>query len=97
MTQISPASMLQLRMIADQYGPTVQLAGKQLGQPIAHRYGYFLAGRPVCCGDTLEVFRRGQWIFGRYHWTTNPADQPMLEAENLVIGLDATHLLRWPQ
>jgi len=44
----------------------------------------------------LEIYLDGEWILGRYEWTTMPGDEPTLDAGDRVFWLDSSKLLRWP-
>jgi hypothetical protein len=40
---------------------------------------HYLLGRPVECGDELELLLPGgTWLKGRYEWNGNPGDPPAL-------------------
>jgi hypothetical protein len=70
----------------------------ETGRPLTHEHRHYLAGRPVHCGDELEIYRKGCcWIRGRYEWTGRPEDAPTLDTDRRVFKLDSTHLVRWPR
>ena len=97
MAQSLPITPLQLRRIEIPRSPLLELLEYRLGRVITHEHRHYLAGRPVHCGDLLELYRNGSWILGRYEWTADRDDQPTFETGSLVVGLEGTHLLRWPQ
>jgi hypothetical protein len=93
----TPITTLELQRIPISRGPLVELLETELGHPITHEYRHYLAGQPIGCGETLELFRGDRWIPGQYEWTGNPADSPTFEHSIGVIELTGLHLLRWPQ
>lgn len=44
----------------------------------------------------LEVYFDGEWLLGRYEWTTMSGDAPTLTVGDRVFWLDGSQLFRWP-
>jgi hypothetical protein len=75
----------------------IEVFEQQIGRPLTHEYRHFLAGEPVHCGDLLERFENGEWVLGRYEWTTSLDDLPTFQAVERVVRLTSNCLLRWPK
>ncbi len=88
---------LKLRAIEIPRGPIVEMMEAELDRPLTHEHRHHLAEKPVTCGDLLELFHEGEWVLGRYEWTTNLDELPTWEAGELVLWLDGSQLLRWPK
>lgn len=69
---------------------------RQTGCPLTYKRVYFVAGRPVYSGSTLEVYLDGDWISGRYSADPWQAEPPMLDTGRRIVSLDQTMPLRWP-
>jgi hypothetical protein len=68
----------------------------ELGRPLTHETRHYLAGRPVHCGDLLEIYIDEQWVLGRYEWTGKPEELPTLKFDADVMRIDDECLVRWP-
>jgi hypothetical protein len=59
---------------------------------------YYLDGKPVRVGDTIEVYLNGKWITVRFGWTGSTRNDPYgypPNDETIVIITKYTHV-RWP-
>ena len=93
----SPITTLELRKIEIPRSRIVNLIERELGKAITHEHRHFLAGKPVHCGDFLELFENGKWIPGRYEWTCKPGDRPTLHLIDRILWVEADFLLCWPK
>ena len=57
---------------------------------------HYLDDSPVHAGDTLELLLGGNWIPGRYEWTSDPDTSPTFHTDDGVVGLGPESRLRWP-
>jgi hypothetical protein len=92
----TPITTLELRRVKIPHSPLIESIERELGRSLTHEYRHYLAGEPVHCGDILELFHQGGWIRGRYEWTTESDQAPTFESDGMVLRLDPTKLLRWP-
>ena len=93
---VTPITALELRRIDIPRSPLIEVMEREFGKSITHEYRHYLAGEPVHCGDTLELFYEGNWIRGRYEWTAEPDELPTFESDQGIHRLDESKLLRWP-
>lgn len=73
-----------------------RLLSQLTGGEVTHEKRHYLSGFPVHCGEMLEVYIDGEWLLGRYEWTTISGDDPTLTVSDRVFWLDESQLLRWP-
>ena len=92
-----PITRLELRSIEIPRNPIIDALERMSGKAITHEHRHYLAGEPVHCGDILELYQDGQWVRGRYEWTTKLNDAPSFEHANGVVFLSDDMLLRWPR
>lgn len=69
------------------------------------RLRFFLDGRMVSGGSTLELCFSGGWVVGRFEWSGDPSEAPRFHAsielaaggvvEHCIALPDGAHL-RWP-
>jgi hypothetical protein len=45
----------------------------------------------------LELYKDGQWVYGRYEWSGSPDDLAVFYHDDGVVSLDDSSLLRWPE
>lgn len=60
-------------------------------------YRHYLADSPVHAGDSLELWKDGQWIRGRYEWVYKPETPPafyITDDDGLFLAQES--VLRWP-
>lgn len=88
---------LDLRTEMIPRGPLIRAIERETGQRLTHENRHYLANEPVHCGDKLELFKDGQWVYGRYEWTGDPEDLPTFQSEDGCVHLDGACSLRWPQ
>lgn len=93
---VAPIQKLQLRKEPVPSGPLIEAFEREIGRRITHTHRHYLAGRPVHCGDILELYREGEWHRGRYEWTGRPDELPTLEYDDETVRLDDDSLVRWP-
>lgn len=91
-----PGKTLELRTELIPRGSLILALERTLGQRLTHEHRYYLADRPVHCGDLLELHLNGQWLCGRYEWSGNPDDSPTFHLSDSISGLDEQSLMRWP-
>lgn len=61
-------------------------------------YRHYLDGSPVHAGDTLELWKDGQWILGRYEWTYRSEEAPAFYiSDDNGVFLTPDAALRWPK
>jgi hypothetical protein len=92
-----PISALELRVEVIPRSPLIEKIERDTGQMLTHEHRHYLEGQPVHCGDTLEMYREGQWTLGRYEWSGEPEDSPTFHFGHDAIPLDDSFLLRWPR
>lgn len=93
----TPITTLELRTVHFPRSGLLELLSRELGRPITHEQRHFLAGQPVSCGAILEYFDNGNWVAGRYEWSTNQADRADLHMEDRIVPITPDCLLRWPK
>jgi hypothetical protein len=93
---VTPIMKLELRTVPIPRSPLIERFEQEIGRPLTHETRHYLAGRPVHCGDMLELYRDGQWKIGRYEWTRKTEDLPTFEYDGGVRRIDAECLVRWP-
>lgn len=62
-------------------------------------YRYYLAGKPLHAGDTVELFvSETGWTQGRYEWNYQPERPPFIcfDDEHAVAATEE-HRFRWPE
>jgi hypothetical protein len=67
---------------------------------------YFLLGRPVSGGDSIQLCTSGGWITGRFEWDAGRGDTPSFyfsvelegggDVAQLHFSIPERALLRWP-
>ena len=50
---------LELRSEPIPRGPIIERLEQEIGRPLTHETRHYLAGQPVHCGDTLELYLDG--------------------------------------
>ena len=88
---------LELRTVPLLHSPVIAKLEQEIGRPLTHEQRHYLAGHPVYCGDMLEIYADHGWVFGRFEWTANSVDEPLLVAVDRVFWLNGSQLLRWPE
>lgn len=92
----TPISSLELRHVEIPRSPAIELIEQNLGRSLSTERRHYLAGKPVHCGDQLELYIDSLWIRGRYEWTARPKDAPILATPDHTYFLEGSELLRWP-
>jgi hypothetical protein len=87
---------LELRREAIPRCPAIEAIEEITGQAVTEEIRHYLEDQPVHCGNTLELYRNGQWLGGRYEWTGNAEDMPTFHTGTETLALDESALLRWP-
>jgi hypothetical protein len=93
---VTPITKLELRSEPIPRGPTIERLEREIDRPLIHATRHYLAGRPVHCGDSLQLFLAGEWVTGRYEWTGKPDELPTFEHDGRRLRIDAECLVRWP-
>jgi hypothetical protein len=93
---VTPITKLELRSVPIPRGPIIERLEQEIGRPLTHETRHYLAGQPVHCGDTLELYFDGEWITGRYEWTGKPEERPTFEYDGGITRIDDDCLVRWP-
>lgn len=89
-------SKLELRRVPIPRSWLIESLERTMGRPLTHETRHYLAGRPVQCGDALQVYLDGAWVNGRYEWTGQPDELPTFEFDDGVLRIDDNCLVRWP-
>lgn len=89
-------SKLELRSVPVPRSPLIERLEQEIGRPLTHETRHYLAGRPVHCGDNLELHIDGDWTIGRYEWTGKPEELPTFEYDGGVMRIGDECLVRWP-
>jgi len=92
----TPITKLELRSVPIPSSFVIELLDREIGRPLTYETRHYLAGRPVHCGDALEVYREERWRIGRYEWTGKPDELPTFEYEGGTLRIDDECLVRWP-
>ncbi len=63
------------------------------------KYGrHFVGGKPVHCGDLLELqLDDGSWTIGRYEWNPAAGGKPALHFGSTSVFLTDESFVRWPK
>lgn len=93
---VTPITKLELRSVPIPRSPLIEKLEQELGRPLKHETRHYLAGKPVHCGDVLELYLDGQWKTGRYEWTGKPDDLPTFHHDGELLRTDDQCLMRWP-
>jgi hypothetical protein len=94
---VTPITKLELRSVPIPRGPIIELLEQEAGRPFTHETRHYLVGKPVHCGDTLELYLDGHWVRGRYEWTGKTEELPTFDYGNGVLRIDDECLIRWPE
>jgi hypothetical protein len=93
---VTPITKLELRSVPIPRSPIIDRLEQEIGHPLTHETRHYLAGRPVHCGDMLELYRDGRWKIGRYEWTGKVNELPTFDYDGGVLRIDDESLVRWP-
>lgn len=94
---VHPISTLELRKEPIPRGAIIEGLERLTGRAFTHEERHYLQGQPVHCGDKLELYREGQWEYGRYEWSGSPEDPATFHVGDGILRLDGDCLLRWPE
>ncbi len=92
----TPITRLELRSVPIPRSPLIERLERELGRPLLEETRYYLAGRPVHCGDVLDLYIEGHWRSGRYEWTGKTDELPTFHHEGGTLRIDEQYLARWP-
>jgi len=93
---IRPIRSLELRAEAIPRCSVIEAIEEITGRSLTEEFRHYLENQPVHCGNTLELYRDGQWVGGRYEWTGNTEDLPTFHSKEETFALEESALLRWP-
>lgn len=93
---VTPITKLELRSEPIPRGPIIERLEQEIGRPLTHKTRHYLAGRPVHCGDILELYVDRVWTIGRYEWTGRTEDLPTFDCDLGLLRIDAECHVRWP-
>jgi len=90
------AQKLDLRVEMVPRGALIDALERVAGRRLTHEHRYYLANQPVHCGEILELCHSGSWVPGRFEWSGDPEERPVLYLDTGVVALDDMRRLRWP-
>lgn len=93
---VTPITKLELRSVPVPGGPIIERLEQEIGRPLLHVTRHYLVGKPVHCGDILELHVDGDWVIGRYEWTGKPEELPTFEYDGGITRIGEECLVRWP-
>jgi len=90
------AQKLDFRVEMVPRGALIDALERATGRRLTHENRYYLANQPVHCGEIIELYEDGAWVPGRFEWSGDPEERPVLYLDVGIVVLDDACRLRWP-